>query len=237
MLITGLAGSGKTTFCDTYSRYLRSQGKSCYIVNLDPAVRSLPYESNLDIRDTIDYQSIMQDHKLGPNGAILSCFNIFVTKLDQVITLLQEKDSIFDYVLIDTPGQMEIFTWSASGDILCQALRSTFKDKLTCAYVMKDVVVTRVKDFDAKTLMACNIVQAISVECRMKIPMLLVSNTDFDKDCTKRLATLNVKTELDGESYAEDFLDNVMERFSGKYEKMKQVRVCAFNGDGYENIE
>lgn len=31
-----------------------------YILNLDPAVRNLPYEANIDIRDTVDYKEVMK---------------------------------------------------------------------------------------------------------------------------------------------------------------------------------
>lgn len=32
----------------------------------------------------------------------------------------------FSYVFIDTPGQIEVFTWSASGQIITETLASSF---------------------------------------------------------------------------------------------------------------
>ena len=40
--------------------YLHSTGHPPYIVNLDPAVRYMPYEANIDIRDTVNYQEVMK---------------------------------------------------------------------------------------------------------------------------------------------------------------------------------
>ena len=56
----------------------------CYLLNMDPAVQELPYEANIDIRDTINYKSVMTEYGLGPNGAIVTCLNLFATKFDQV---------------------------------------------------------------------------------------------------------------------------------------------------------
>lgn len=35
--------------------------KNAYVVNLDPAVSSLPYVPNIDIRDTVDYKGVMKE--------------------------------------------------------------------------------------------------------------------------------------------------------------------------------
>jgi GTPase SAR1 family protein len=64
----------------------------------------------------------METYKLGPNGAILTCLNLFTTKFDQVLQLVDKKKDKLDYFLIDTPGQIEIFTWSASGSIITDAI-------------------------------------------------------------------------------------------------------------------
>lgn len=86
------------------------------MINLDPAVEFIPYECNLDIRSFLNYQEIMMKYKLGPNGAMLTCLNLLCTQinllLDKVKEEIENKRKIF---LVDTPGQIEIFNWSASG--------------------------------------------------------------------------------------------------------------------------
>ncbi len=50
---TGMAGSGKTTLMKRLQHHLHKTSSPCYVVNLDPAVSNLPYEPNIDIRDTV----------------------------------------------------------------------------------------------------------------------------------------------------------------------------------------
>lgn len=64
----------------------------------------------------------MKEYSLGPNGAILTSLNLFATRFDQVIDLCTKpRDPPLDFVVADTPGQIEIFTWSASGAIITEA--------------------------------------------------------------------------------------------------------------------
>jgi len=56
LIVLGMAGSGKTTFVQKISEYLIESSCPPYIINLDPAVRSVPYPANIDIRDTVNYK-------------------------------------------------------------------------------------------------------------------------------------------------------------------------------------
>lgn len=64
--------------------HLHEAEEPYYVLNLDPAVRDVPFEANIDIRDTVDYKQVMQQYGLGPNGAIVTSLNLFATKFDQV---------------------------------------------------------------------------------------------------------------------------------------------------------
>src|ERR1700733_4097982 len=55
VLCIGMAGSGKTTFMQCLNADLQAADAAPYVINLDPAVLELPYEANIDIRDTVDY--------------------------------------------------------------------------------------------------------------------------------------------------------------------------------------
>ena len=39
----------------------------------------------------------MKDYGLGPNGAIMTSLNLFATKFDQVMTILETKKDKHDY--------------------------------------------------------------------------------------------------------------------------------------------
>lgn len=50
-----MAGSGKTTLLQRMNAYTHQIGHPAYVLNLDPAVLSVPYEANIDIRDTVSF--------------------------------------------------------------------------------------------------------------------------------------------------------------------------------------
>lgn len=51
---------------------------------------TLPFGSNIDIRDTVRYKEVMKEFNLGPNGGILTSLNLFSTKFDEVEIILDE---------------------------------------------------------------------------------------------------------------------------------------------------
>lgn len=58
------------------------------------------------------------------------------------------------YVLVDTPGQIEIFTWSASGAIITDAIASTLPTVV--AYVIDTPRTTSPATFMSNMLYACS---------------------------------------------------------------------------------
>jgi GTPase SAR1 family protein len=125
LIILGMAGSGKTTFVKKLEEYLVENDKETYIINMDPAVHDTLYEPNMDIRDTIKYKDVMTTHGLGPNGAIMTCLNLFATSINKIIEVLETKTEL-DYVVLDTPGQLEVFSWSASGKLISDSFSMIF---------------------------------------------------------------------------------------------------------------
>jgi hypothetical protein len=66
IITIGMAGSGKTTFVQRINSHLHAQQTPPYILNLDPAVTHLPFDANIDIRDTVDYAQVMKQSVLLP---------------------------------------------------------------------------------------------------------------------------------------------------------------------------
>ena len=80
----------------------------------------------------------------------------------------------FSYVILDTPGQIEIFTWSASGAIITDAVASSFPTVV--AYVIDTPRTTAPATFMSNMLYACSILY------KTKLPFILVFNkTDVQK--------------------------------------------------------
>ncbi|KAF2580338.1 hypothetical protein F2Q68_00006323, partial [Brassica cretica] len=113
-----MAGSGETSFLHRLVCHTFDSIKRGYVLNLVPAVMSLPFGANIDIRDPVRYKEVMKQYNLGPNGGIMTSLNLFATKLKNVVSVIEKRADQLDYVLVDTPGQIEIFTWSASGAII-----------------------------------------------------------------------------------------------------------------------
>uniref|UniRef100_A0A453I7X2 GPN-loop GTPase n=1 Tax=Aegilops tauschii subsp. strangulata TaxID=200361 RepID=A0A453I7X2_AEGTS len=62
-------GTGKTTFMHRLVCHMQaSANMRGYVLNLDPAVMTLPFGANIDIRDTVRYKEVMKEYGLGPNG-------------------------------------------------------------------------------------------------------------------------------------------------------------------------
>ncbi|KZC04526.1 PREDICTED: GPN-loop GTPase 1 [Dufourea novaeangliae] len=167
IIVLGMAGSGKTTFVKRLVSVLHSVGKP-YVINLDPACREVPYPANIDIRDTVNYKEVMKQYSLGPNGAIVTAMNLFSTKFDQVIELIDKASTEHEYVILDTPGQIEVFTWSASGTIITEALASQFPTIIV--YVLDTVRSVNPVTFMSNMLYACSILY------KTKLPFIVAMN-------------------------------------------------------------
>ena len=143
--------------------------KTGYCMNLDPATLLVPFGASIDIRDTVDYKQVMQQHRLGPNGAIMTSLNLFCTKFDQVMSILEQRADAADYILVDTPGQIEAFTWSASGSIMSEALASSFPTVLA-------FVVDTARCASSPNTFMSNMLYACSMLYRTKLPLVVVFN-------------------------------------------------------------
>merc|ERR1712185_301369 len=99
-----MAGSGKTTLMQRLNAHLHSGRTPYYMVNLDPAVLEAPFGPHVDIRDTVNYREVMKQYGLGPNGGILTALNLFATRFEQVIGLIdRRRHEKLQYALFDTP--------------------------------------------------------------------------------------------------------------------------------------
>lgn len=172
-LLVGMAGSGKSTLFHRLHYEAASQGKKCYFINLDPAAREVPVEANIDIRDTVDYKGVMREYSLGPNGAIVTSLNLFATQFNDVMEILDARANDVAYVIIDTPGQIEAFTWSASGQLIAEALASTFATAIL-------YVVDTPRSTSPATFMS-NMVYACSILHKFRLPLVACFNkTDVE---------------------------------------------------------
>lgn len=105
----GPAGAGKSTFCASLITHLGLNRRSAFYVNLDPAAETFEHEPDLDIKDLISLEDVMEEMKLGPNGGLIYCFEFLMENLDW---LTESLDSLTEeyLIIIDMPGQIELYT-------------------------------------------------------------------------------------------------------------------------------
>jgi GTPase SAR1 family protein len=70
-LVMGPAGSGKSTYCKILQEHFGAKGKTLRVLNLDPAAEKFSYRCDIDIRDFITVEDVMDELDLGPNGGLV----------------------------------------------------------------------------------------------------------------------------------------------------------------------
>ena len=134
----GPAGVGKTTMCHALQIHGRLHKRGIYVVNLDPAADTLPYEPDIDVRELIRVEDAMREFGYGPNGGLIYCMEYLAMHLEW----LEDKISEFgedDTLLFDCPGQIELYTHLRAMPQLVRALQETCHVKL-CATFLVDAV-------------------------------------------------------------------------------------------------
>ena len=200
IFLTGTAGSGKSLLTSKIYEYYTSNGAFVAILNLDPGVESLPYTCDIDVRDQIDIVSIMKQYELGPNGALIMANDLIASKIDQLQDQIDDVNP--DYLLIDTPGQIELFAYRTSGPFLVQNLNL---DEKMSIFLFDGALVTTPVNFVSIALLAT------SIKLRLGLPTInVLTKTDLIGDKLKdilnwstNLSALenSISQEVDGEFY------------------------------------
>ena len=118
--IIGTAGSGKSLFTAAFSEWLKLSKQDVAVVNLDPGALKLPYSPDVDVRNYVDVGNIMEKYGLGPNGAVILAADLIADEVENLTRDIEAVDA--DIVLVDTPGQMELFAFRASGPYIVDEL-------------------------------------------------------------------------------------------------------------------
>jgi GTPase SAR1 family protein len=120
VFIIGTAGSGKSLLTASLNEWLKVEKQKAATVNLDPGVINLPYVPDIDIRDYVNVNNLMKEYELGPNGALVMAADLIAEEAERLGGEIEDLQS--DLVIVDTPGQMELFAFRASGPYIANEL-------------------------------------------------------------------------------------------------------------------
>lgn len=120
VFIIGTAGAGKSLLTAAFSEWLIASKQDVSIVNLDPGVITLPYSPDVDVRNYVNIDKLMEEYRLGPNGALIMAADLIADETEKISREIEELQS--DIVLVDTSGQMELFAFRASGPYITSEL-------------------------------------------------------------------------------------------------------------------
>ena len=168
----GTAGSGRSTLVKSYRDWLGNNGIDCMTINLDPGVDMLPYDADIDIREWVALDEVMGEYNLGPNGAQIVAADLMAVNIKKITDLLDGVRT--EYVLVDTPGQLELFAFRESSNVIVEAFG---KEKSMVVYLSDPMLCKTSNGF------VSNMVLSSLVEFRLQLPVInILTKADLMKD-------------------------------------------------------
>ncbi|MHA1224201.1 MAG: ATP/GTP-binding protein [Candidatus Heimdallarchaeaceae archaeon] len=170
IFMLGTAGSGKTVLTRTLFDWFNDKNLDVATLNLDAGVKHLPYNPDIDVRDVVNIENLIEKLDLGPNGAMIASMDLIATKIDEI------KNEIGylapEYLLIDTPGQIELFAYRSSGRLVSSVIAETSQP--TSVFLIDPSLALRPEGFSSVLLLS------VSVAFQLALPQILaISKEDI----------------------------------------------------------
>lgn len=166
---TGTAGAGKSTLVQAFAGWLKSAGHDVVTVNLDPGAEAPGLDPDIDIRDWVRLSEVMDEHGLGPNGAQVVAADLIALKVFEIKQVLAEYKT--DLILIDSPGQVELFAFRESSRAIVEALSG---DRSMVAFLFDPALARSAPGFISLLMLSA------TVEFRFRLPTVnLLTKSDL----------------------------------------------------------
>ncbi len=232
IVVVGPAGSGKSSIVAAYGKWLEENGYRVARVNLDPAAEYVPYQPTIDVRRWVTARDVAVKYGLGPNGALIKAIEIVTQKLGEILEPLKGMD--VDFVLIDTPGQMEVFVFRELSIELFRYLKS-FSDRVACIFVVDASIVREATDYAFLSLLS------IAYQLRFGVDTVIVLNKidlapdlDIVGDVVSDVDRVLKNLEMQG-AYGE-MLAEILRVIQSYGKGMAVPRVSATQMTGFEDL-
>lgn len=226
IFILGPAGSGKTTLTEKFGKYLEEQGFSVGYINLDAAVEKLPYHPNFDIRNYYTVDDVMRKFNIGPNTALIRSVELLLSYRDEIKKIVSELLFDKDYIIIDTPGQLELVVFHSCGiEIL-----KIFEGKSCTVFLIPADLLRSIRDFAFLKLLA------LAIKYRINMPIVTVISKADMLSCEAFQEVLSRKEDLLIEGVQADLtleLWNIIDKLE---KKQRIIRVSSLTGEGLEDL-
>ena len=215
----GTAGSGKSTLTGTYKKWIDLRGLDAIAVNLDPGAENLPYQPDVDIRDWISLKEVMDSYNLGPNGAQIACADMIAINSEDIKKSIESFKP--QYVLMDTPGQLELFVFRESGKHIIKFMDPS---RTMVAYLLDFALAKNPSGFVSQLMLS------ISTNFRLAMPQInILSKSD--------LLTEEEKKQIIGWSENAEFLySSLSEEKSSVYREMSQELLSVIENFQSHNV-
>ena len=217
IFVTGTAGSGKSMLTSKILEYYQKNGVFASVLNLDPGVESLPYRPDVDVRDYVDIVQIMKQYDLGPNGSMIMANDLIASKIDDIQNEIHGVNP--DYLIVDTPGQIELFAYRASGPFFIQNIDASEKTNI---FLYDGAMIASPTNFISISLLAT------SIKLRLGLPTInVMTKTDLIPDKIDQV----LKWSSDPISLEEELETLEGETYSFATDILRTLNIGEFAGD------
>nr|UXY86747.1 purine nucleotide-binding protein [Cryptomonas paramecium] len=151
-IVSGPAGSGKSTYCLEIYKYIPKAIFYPKFVNLDPSLDNMEYPNSIDIRKLVNLTEIMEEFNLGPNGALIFCIEYLIDNLkwlDRQFALCTEN-----YFIFDLPGQIELYFHENLVKEMIYFLNNNYISRMTGLFVLDCQFITDIGKFFSGSILA-----------------------------------------------------------------------------------
>eukprot|EP01135_Chromosphaera_perkinsii_P010039 Nk52_evm74s1992 gene=Nk52_evmTU74s1992 len=247
-LVIGPPGSGKSTYCRGQYEFLTGLGRDVAVVNLDPANEHLPYPCALDIMDLVCLDAAVEEYALGPNGGLIYCMEYLAENVDWLREkLLDPEGGLRDkYLLIDCPGQVELYTHNHAMRTIVECLtgggggdqRREGEESVDLRLVAVHLVDSHYCSDSAKFISV--LLTSLATMLHLELPHVnVLSKIDMIEKYGKLQFNLDFYTDVMDLSYLLHGLDGRGGSFEREEEEEEEGwgRKRGVSGDGKENME
>ena len=176
----------------------------------------------------------MEQYELGSNGSLIMANDLIATKIDDI---QNEIDVINpDYLIVDTPGQVELFAYRTSGPFFVKNLNAEEKVNL---FLYDGTMISSPANFVSLSLLST------SIRLRLGLPTVnVLTKTDLIPDSLEKILEWSsneydledeVSKEVDGETLS--LISDMLQSLNKNEFLDDLIPVSNATGEGMVNLE